>query len=90
LIRLRRENPVFEGDFVSVSRKDPDVLEFLRVAPRGTALVLLNLSAKPRTVSLADAEVRETHRVLLANGARQQGPSVHLEPFGVLVAEATR
>jgi alpha-glucosidase len=90
LIRLRRENPAFEGDFVSVDRKDPDVLGFLRAAPRGTALVLLNLSAKPRTVSLADAQVRETSRVLLANGARRERDSVHLESFGVLVAEATR
>lgn len=90
LIRLRREHPAFRGDYVSVNRNDANVLSYLRVAPKGTALVLLNMSPQPAQVSLADAEVKQVRSVQLARGARQEASTVRLEPFGVFIAEIDR
>jgi alpha-glucosidase len=88
LIRLRREHPAFSGDYVSVNRNDPNVLGYLRVSPKGTALVLLNMSGQPAQLSLTDAGVTQLGRVLLARGAQQELSAVRLEPFGVFIAEA--
>ena len=90
LIRLRRENPAFAGDYVSVNREDPNVLGYLRVSPARTALVLLNMSSKASEVVLVNAKVKQVSKVLLSNGARQEASTVRLEPFGVFVAEVTR
>jgi alpha-glucosidase len=90
LIRLRRDNPAFNGDYISVNRSDANVLGYLRVSPRRTALVLLNMSSQPAQVALTDVEVKQVGGVLLARGARQEGATVNLEPFGVFIAEANR
>jgi alpha-glucosidase len=90
LIRLRREHPAFSGDYVSVNRNDPNVLGYLRVSPKGTALVLLNMSPQPAQVSLADANVKQVRSVRLARGAQQEASAVRLEPFGVFIAEVDR
>jgi alpha-glucosidase len=88
LIRLRREHAAFSGDYVSVNRNDASVLGYLRVSPKGTALVLLNMSGQPAQLSLADARVTQVRRVLLARGAQQEASAVRLEPFGVFIADA--
>jgi alpha-glucosidase len=90
LIRLRREHRAFSGDYVSVNLNDPNVLGYLRVSPKGTALVLLNMSGQPSQLSLSDAQVTQVGGVLLARGARQEASAVRLEPFGVFIAEADR
>ena len=90
LIRLRHEHPAFSGDYVSVNRNDPNVLGYLRVSPKGTALVLLNMSPQAAQVALADAEVKQVRNVRLARGARQEASAVRLEPFGVFIAEVER
>jgi alpha-glucosidase len=53
LIRLRRDNSALrDGDFALVNETDKNVLSYLRRAGDGTAvLVVLNVSAKPQTVS---------------------------------------
>jgi alpha-glucosidase len=86
LIRLRHHNPAFSGDYVSVNRRDPNVLGYLRVSPKGAALVLLNMSAHSTQVALEDADVKQVSGVLLARGAQLEKTTVRLDPFGVLIA----
>lgn len=90
LIRLRHEHRAFSGDQVSVNRSDPNVLGYLRISPKGTVLVLLNMSPQPAQVSLADADVKQVRGVRLARGAQQEGSVIRLEPFGVFIAEVDR
>ena len=56
LLALRRSEPgLRDGKYLPLDRGNPDVLSFLRKAPGNgdSILVVLNMSAEPRTVSLA-------------------------------------
>ncbi|MGA3266210.1 MAG: alpha-glucosidase [Verrucomicrobiota bacterium] len=86
LIRLRHENPAFSGDFEPVDEQDSHVFGYLRASPKGTALVLLNITAQPVQVGLTDANVQQVSSILLSHGAHLDQAIVRLDPFGVLIA----
>jgi alpha-glucosidase len=87
LIRLRRENPaVSEGDYHAIAL--PKILAYTRSAKGKTVLVLLNLSAEDQELSLQPELSPNSISVLASTGAAVvERTSVHLQPFGVLVAQ---
>ncbi|HWC16571.1 MAG TPA: alpha-glucosidase, partial [Terriglobales bacterium] len=58
LIRLRRSNPAFyDGSYVSLNDTDPNVMAYLRQAPAGQALVILNFSGQPQKLALDSSKL---------------------------------
>lgn len=87
LIALRRTHPAMAGDFITVDRANAAVFAYQRRSAQGNVLVLLNFSDKPAKVTLANAQVARVTRALAANGAREGGDGVVLQPFGAFIAE---
>jgi alpha-glucosidase len=92
LLSLRKSEPAFrDGSYTAINQDDPDVFAFLRKSGGSTVLVVLNMSAKLRTISTKISNPGETHGELLyASPATNEKmlPLDHLvlEPFGVLIA----
>lgn len=82
LIRLRRDNSALhDGDFALVNETDHNVLSYLRREGDGTAvLVVLNVSAKPQTVSfnLEPQGVHGSHASTLLSSFGKSGQSADL------------
>jgi alpha-glucosidase len=95
LLALRQSEPALrDGSYVSLDREDPFVLAYLRRNPGGgnSILVVLNMSAEPRTVKLALARFgfkTGSAKTLLAVPEIGQESEflTHftIPPFGVLV-----
>jgi alpha-glucosidase len=95
LLEIRQSNPALrDGSYLPLDRDDPYVLAYLRNNPRngGSVLVVLNMSAEPRTPkldlaalgfkassadSLISAPEIGTEPILLTN--------FKLAPFGVFI-----
>ena len=97
LIELRRTNPALhDGGFVMLDADDPNVLAYVRTAPKGSApvVVAMNMSGQAKTVSLnvsAAGVAGKTVRTLAASDAALKTATslqnVTLPPFSSWVAE---
>jgi alpha-glucosidase len=92
LIKLRRDNAAFyAGDYVALNESDPNVMSYLRKDKVSSALVVLNFSAQPQTVSIGASQVGASHgRVLAATNSQIRTvdfKKIELEPYGVVIAE---
>ncbi len=96
LIALRRTNSALhDGGIVMLNKDDADVLSYLRIAPKGSAsvVVAMNMSAQPKTVSLdisgSGVSATKASTLLSSDGSLagvQTLQSVTLPPFGSWVA----
>jgi alpha-glucosidase len=96
LIALRRTNAALhDGGFVMLNAGSPNVLSYLRTAPKGSApvIVAMNMSATPQTVSLdvsAFAPGNAVHTLAASDDSLRPVTSlksVTLPPFSSWVAE---
>jgi alpha-glucosidase len=95
VLALRRSEPALrDGGYVPLNPDDPDVLSFLRKSPGNgdSILVVLNMSAEPRTVSFALEKygVRESSARPLISApemGRGSAPLTHftVPAFGVFI-----
>ncbi len=92
LLALRKTNKALrEGTQEDIDEKDPNVYAFLRRSGNTTVLVVLNMSAKPRTIDL-DWTGREiqasTFESLYASEPTKLDDvrSIEVAPFGAVVA----
>jgi len=95
LIKLRRDNPAFyEGDYVSLNEADPNTMSYLRKSKNSTAIVALNFTAQPQTITLDTASIgKSAGRVLAATDFQRKTldfRKIVLEPYGVVIAEIGR
>jgi len=95
LTALRRSNPALrEGAYVPLADGDANVLAYLRRTPDAAALVVLNMSAAPRTLRLdlaAQGSQAAQAKTLLAThrpaGASVALGAISLQPFEVIIAD---
>jgi glycosidase len=95
LIKLRRGNSAFyNGDYVVLNESDPNVMSYLRKSRSGVAVVVLNFSDQPQTVTLDAAKVGGSagHALAATNSQLKNVDFSHiaLEPYGVLIAEVQK
>jgi alpha-glucosidase len=91
LIKLRRGNPAFYGgDYVALNENDPNVMSYLRKSRTEAAVVVLNFSDQPQTITLDAAKVRGSRgRVLAATNPQTKNVDfshIALKPYGVVIA----
>jgi alpha-glucosidase len=94
LLAVRRKNPaLLEGDYISINPEDPQILSYLRRATNQSVLVVLNMSATPRTVSFDFPQQglasTKAHTLLSTMSPREDPELKHfsLEPFAVYIVE---
>jgi alpha-glucosidase len=95
LLALRKSEPALrDGSYQAVDEENPYVFSYLRRSGGSTVLVLLNMSAEPRTISLnlATRNVAGTTAVPLYSSPTYSDETIRLErislaPLGVLVAK---
>jgi len=95
LLALRHTDPALvEGDYVALDENDPNVLAYLRKSGADAAIVVINMSDAPQTVSFdlsaqglsaASAQTRLTTQAALKHNASVQ--QLALEPFAVYIAD---
>jgi alpha-glucosidase len=91
LIKLRRGNPAFYGgDYVALDENDPNVMSYLRKSRTEAAVVVLNFSDQPQTITLDAAKVGGSRgRVLAATNPQTKKVDfshIALKPYEVLIA----
>jgi alpha-glucosidase len=87
LIAERRTNPALAGDMTMVDRSNPNVLSYVRSGGGKKVLTVLNFSAQPSDLSLAQLGGGNVDRVIVQNRTTASAGGLHLEPLGVIVAE---
>jgi alpha-glucosidase len=95
LIKLRRSNPAFyNGDYVGLNESDPNVMSYLRKSRSGVAVVVLNFSDQPQTVTLDVAKVGgSAGQAIAATNSQLKSVDfshIALEPYGVVIAEVQK
>ena len=95
LIKLRRNNPAFyAGDYLALDQDNPTVMSYLRKSDNGAAVVLLNFSSQPQTVTVDAAKVGASSGPTLAatkaGSKRVNFRKISLEPYGVVIAEVQK
>ena len=94
LLHLRRDNPTFaSGDYVDCDPTDPNILCFLRSYQDHYAVVALNLSSQPQTLSLDLSRYgweAGTDSVLLSTMPQPPTNLRHatLDPFAVVIFQS--
>jgi alpha-glucosidase len=94
LLALRRSSPaLLDGDYVGLNEKDPNVLSYLRKTKTDAVIVVINMSAAPRTanfkLSKQRLSVKSAKTLLTTQPSLQNNSSVaqlSLEPFAVYIA----
>jgi alpha-glucosidase len=94
LLALRCANPaLLDGDYIALNENDPNVLSYLRRAKNDAAIVVINMSAAPQTVSFKLSKQRLNANLaktlLTTQSSLQNNISVaqlSLEPFAVYIA----
>jgi alpha-glucosidase len=94
LLALRRSNPaLLDGDYLALNENDPNVLSYLRKTKNDAVIVVINMSAAPRTVNFKLSKQRlnaKPAKTLLTTQPSLQTDSspaqLSLEPFAVYIA----
>ena len=96
LLALRHQHAaLLDGDYNGLNDNDPNVLAYLRSAQGKHLIVALNMSGQPQTIqlNLGRLGIASTSQLkpLITTDRRTDAQSIseplHLEPFGVLIAE---
>jgi alpha-glucosidase len=95
LIKLRRANAAFySGDYVALNENDPNVMSYVRKSRSRAAVVVLNCSDQPQTVTLDAAKVGGSagHALAATNSQLKNVDFSHinLEPYGAVIAEVQK
>jgi alpha-glucosidase len=97
LLAVRRYNPaLLDGDYISINPDDPQVLSYLRRTAGQAVLVVLNMSASPRTVTFdfspQGLPSAKPHTLLSTMPSKGEPDLAHfsLEPFAVYLGEMVK
>ena len=97
LTKLRRGDSAFyEGDYVALDENNPNTMSYLRRSKNDAALVFLNFTAEPQTISLDAAKVGSSSGHVIAatspgtKNKKVDFSNISLEPYGVVIAEVQR
>ncbi len=95
VLALRHTNQaLLEGSYIALNEDDPNVMSYLRSYKRKAVLVALNMSASPQKATFNLSPQGLGHaplKTLIASpAASAKGNEITLEPFGLLIAEASQ
>jgi len=95
VLALRHTNrALLEGSYIALNEDDPNVMSYLRSYKGKAVLVALNMSASPQKATFNLSPQGLGHaplKTLIASpAASAKGNEITLEPFGLLIAEASQ
>jgi alpha-glucosidase len=93
VLELRHTNKaLLEGSYVPLNENDQKVLSYLRVGKDETVLVVLNMSAVPRSTNfeLSKKGFKSATKLIATGKSSVKGDVVTLEPFGVFIGELSK